>query len=280
MLRRPGPPLAGAALCAVLLAITGVLAFLSPVFRGGDSATLQGFVGLNRPRLTGFIHDVASLADPRPYALIGVALVAVALARRRPRVALAIPVVLVCSEVMTQTLKDLLAHPRPEEWLGTGQIAAASWPSGHATAAMSLALCAVLASPARMRPTVAAVGGAFAIAVSYAILTLGWHFPSDVLGGFLVATMWALLAIAVLAWADRRWPLRRAEVHLRPVDAAGPVAVAACAGGMAVAIAVGQPESVATYAVEHTTFVAGAAAIAAVAAVLAAALARGLVTRS
>ena len=132
---------------------------------------------------------------------------------------------------------------------------------------------------ARLRPTVAAVGGAFAIAVSYAILTLGWHFPSDVLGGFLVATMWTLVAIAVIAWSDLRWPVRRLESRLRPVDAVGPVLVAACAVLLAIAIAVGRPASVATYAAEHTTFVAGAAAIAAVAAVLAAALARGLIAR-
>ena len=43
----------------MLLAITGLLAFLSPVFRGRDAATLQGFIGLNRPQLDGFIHDVA-----------------------------------------------------------------------------------------------------------------------------------------------------------------------------------------------------------------------------
>jgi hypothetical protein len=30
----------------------------------------------------------------------------------------------------------------------------------------------------------------FAIAVSYAILALGWHFLSDVIGGFFVAAMW------------------------------------------------------------------------------------------
>lgn len=264
----------------MLLAITGLLAFLSPVFGGGDAATLEGFVGLNRPRLTGFIQDVAQLADPRPFALIGVALIAIALARGRPRVALAIPVIMVGSGLTTETLKQLIAHPRPQEWLGEGQIAAASWPSGHATASMALALCAVLAVPARLRPTVAALGGAFAISVSYAILALGWHFPSDVLGGFLVATIWALLAVSALAWSEGRWPVRRpSESRLRTVDAVGPVVVAACAGLLAVAIAAGRPVAVANYAADHTTFVAGAGAIAAVAAVLAAALARGLITR-
>ena len=52
---------------------------------------------------------------------------------------------------------------------------------------MALALCAVLAVPARWRPAAATAGGLFALGVAYAILALGWHFPSDVIGGYLVA---------------------------------------------------------------------------------------------
>ena len=137
----------------------------------------------DRTRLAPLLLHVAHIANPGPYALIGLALIVTAIARQRGRVALAIAVILIGSEVTTQLLKPLLAHPRPQEWLGTGQIAAASWPSGHATAAMALALCAILAVPARWRPAAASAGGLFSIAVAYAILSLGWHFPSDVFGG-------------------------------------------------------------------------------------------------
>jgi membrane-associated phospholipid phosphatase len=30
--------------------------------------------------------------------------------------------------------------------------------------------------------------------------------PSDVLGGYLMATLWAALAVAALRFAERRWP--------------------------------------------------------------------------
>ena len=93
----------------------------------------------------------------------------------------------------TQLLKPLLAAPRPITLLEFPVVAAASWPSGHATAVMSLALCSVLAAQARLRPFVAALGAAFAVAVCYSFLELGWHYPSDVLGGFLVAAAWTLL---------------------------------------------------------------------------------------
>jgi membrane-associated phospholipid phosphatase len=272
VVRRPRIALLAAAVCVAGLLLTLVLAYFAPPFGGRDAATLQGFVDLNRPRVTTLLSDVAHLADPAPYGLIGLALVVIALVRRRGRVALAIVVVLICSAVMTEALKPLLSHPRPQEWLGKGQIAAASWPSGHATAAMALALCAVLAVPARWRPAAATAGGLFALGVAYSILALGWHFPSDVIGGYLVAGLWTSLAVAVVS----RWDeLRPVSIERKP-----PSALAAGAPGLlvgaallgALLIALDRPHAVALYAREHPAFLLGAATIAALAALLTAAL--------
>ena len=268
VVRRPRTALLAALACVAGLLVTLVLAYFAPPFGGRDAATLQGFVDLNRPRLTPWLNDVAHLADPVPYALIGLALVLIALLRRRGRVALAIVGVLVWSEVTTEALKPLLSHPRPQEWLGKGQIAAASWPSGHATAAMALALCAVLAVPARWRPAAATGGGLFALAVAYAILALGWHFPSDVIGGYLVAGLWVALASAAIFRLDElrppRWePPRSSALATR---APGMLVGAALLG--ALLIALDRPHTVAVYAREHPAFVLGAATIAALAAVL------------
>ena len=277
MLRSPRIPLLGALAGLVGLALTGVLAYLVPLAQARDSATLLGFTGLNRPQLTPVLDAVAHLADPVPYAVIGFALAGLALARGRPRVAAAIVALLVLTGLTSQTLKPLLASPRYDQWLGSGQIAAASWPSGHATASMTLALCGILAAPARWRPTAAAVGAGFAIGVSYSILALAWHFPSDVLGGFLVAATWTLLAIAALAWAEQRWPSRpRAEAALRRSDALGPVVLWSGAAVAATAVVLARPDGAARYAADHSTFVAGAGGIAALAVLLALGLARGV----
>jgi hypothetical protein len=165
-----------------------------------------------------------------------------------------------------------------DEWLGDAQIAAASWPSGHSTAAMTMALCAVLAAPPRLRPTVGALGGAFAIAVAYAILTLGWHFPSDVLGGYLVSGTYVLVAVAAVAAADRRRPSRHgAEPVTQPADAIPALGVAVVLAGAAggVALALARPHALVEYATAHTTFVAGALAIAVLAVVLSGVMAAG-----
>src|SRR3954447_23045931 len=147
MLRRPRIALLAAFACLARLGVTLVLACSAPPCGGRVAATLQGFVDLNRPRLTPWLSHVAHLANPTPYALIGLALMSIALARRRGRVALAIAVVLIGSEVTTQLLKPLLAHPRPQEWLGKGQISAASRASGPATARVAVRPWAAVAGP-------------------------------------------------------------------------------------------------------------------------------------
>jgi membrane-associated phospholipid phosphatase len=276
VLRRPAPPLLLALACLFALAVTGVLAKLVPVTQQGDARTLNGFVDLNAPDLSPTLNTIAHLADPAPYALAGLGLALVALLRGRGRVALLIPVLFVLTGATTESLKHLLASPRVDEWLGHAQIAAASWPSGHSTAAMTMALCAVLAAPPRLRPTVAALGGAFALAVAYAILTLGWHFPSDVFGGYLVAATYVLLGIAAVTAADRRWPTRAgAEGVTRPVDVVPALAVAMLAAGAAVGLALARPHALLGYAATHTTFVVGAIAIAALATLLAGVMAAG-----
>lgn len=168
----------------------------------------------------------------------------------------------------TQLLKPLISSPRVimEPAVGvTGGL-----PSGHATAVMSLALCAVIAAPARVRPLVAAIMAAFAIAVCYSILELGWHYPSDVLGGFFVATAWTLVAMAALWTVQAR---RRSGVSILGVGR-GQTSVAAAlapvgtvvvgallAAGMIVVL---RPYAL-VYAAEHTAFIVGAAAIGALA---------------
>lgn len=280
VLRRPGPPLLLALLGALALALVGAATYLVPLGRARDSAALEGFAALDRPRLNPWLDLVAHLADPGPYALIGLALIAVALARRRPRLAVTVAVLLVLTGATTATLKHAFASPRFEDWIAW-PIADASWPSGHATASMTLALLGILVSPARLRPLAAVVGGGFALAVSYAILALRWHLPSDVLGGYLVAGTWIMAALAALNAAERRWPARRPPVDERPpgrADVVAALAVAAAAALGAVAVALRRPDAVASFVDEHTTFVAVAAAIAVLGISLATGLAAGLRT--
>jgi membrane-associated phospholipid phosphatase len=265
----------GAAIAAALLFLTWFLAFHVPWFERLDLNVLGGFTSLHRPRVNDIEHFIAELCNPNPYVYLAGAVVLVALARRRPGVALMIAAILLCANMTTQLLKPLLAAPRSVP-AGTWPISAAAWPSGHATAAMSLALCSVLAAPSRLRPVVAALGAAFAVAVSYSFLTLNWHYPSDVFGGFLVATVWTLSGIALLFALRARFA---GDPRTEPVDTAErpsvrqalrPSAVALLGAiGLAGLVALAHPHAVVSYAEAHTGFVVGACAIAALGLVLA-----------
>jgi membrane-associated phospholipid phosphatase len=201
---RPQVPLTLAGLCLVALALTWAVAALLPAGQVKDSVALYHFVLLGRPRVDLLANALLNLLDPIPFVCWGIALVAVALVRERPRLAVAAVGVMALAPVTADALKPLLAHPHVQ--VGAIEINAASWPSGHSAAALALALSAVLVAPARMRVLVAVLGGAFAAAVGCSLLILAWHMPSDVFGGYLVAALWMALALAGLGAAERRWP--------------------------------------------------------------------------
>jgi membrane-associated phospholipid phosphatase len=280
MARRPRIALLGAFGCFIALVAVGAVAYLTSFGRWLDGATLTGFVDLHSTRIDGLARHVGRLADPQPFLLAAAVLVAVALVRKRPRTAAVVPIILLGANLTTQFLKPALADHRFSSAIADTHIAAASWPSGHTTGAMSLALCAVLVSSSRLRPLVAALGGLFAVAVGYSTLVLSWHLPSDVFAGVLVAGLWTMLGVAALWAAAARWPERTGrgrEAALRVGEAITPSALAAiaataCAGALALA----RPGAAVAYAHAHTVFVAGAVAIALLGAILAASLAVAL----
>ncbi len=132
---------------------------------------------------------------------------------------------------------------------------------------MSLAIALVVVMPRRLRPAAAVVGVALALAVSFSIVSLGWHFPSDVVGGYLLATGWALVLLAgpaagrTRAGRERTWRTGLAAASRRTVEALAAVGLAAILVGTAVALAaaavvavVMRPTDFTAYAQEHTAF--------------------------
>lgn len=257
-----------AAGCAGVFVTVLALAYFDGPARWADGAALEGFLGLKAPLPIPVFERLAHLADPVPYGLFGLAVLAAALAQGRPRHALAASVLLGGSAVSSQVLKPLLAMDRSVGF-DFSQVNAAAYPSGHATASMALALAAVLVAPPAWRRAVALGGGAFALAVSYSILSLGWHFPSDVVGGYLVAATWCLLAVAGLRAAGARWPVHSGrDAARRLLDPGHARALAGSIGiAGAVVLAALAPQA-ADYAQRHTAFAVVAVGIAITAAAL------------
>jgi membrane-associated phospholipid phosphatase len=249
-------------------------AFVVPGGRALDAGAMQGFKGAAPPRLEPSIHGVAVLANPTPFVVAGVLLVALALLRRRPLMAAVVPAILLAANVTTQVLKPALEDPRTIDAGGVTSIYAGSWPSGHSTASMSLALCFVLVVGPRLRPLAAVLGAGYAIAVGYALVALGAHLPSDVLGGYLVAATFTLLGAAALAALEAHRPVRAAwarppAILSLPALTAAAAALLACAGAVVIVHAPGMTLS----ALQHPTAIAAGAGIAALGLMLTAGLA-------
>jgi len=199
MTRRPLTLLILALACALGALAVWLAAFAIPAGQRLDGSALAAFGLVAQPRLEPSIQGLAGLANMLPLMIIAATLVGVALLRRRWLMAAIVPLILLAANVFTQLVKPGLAHPRIVELSGIEGTYPASWPSGHSTVAMSLALCAVLVAGPHLRPFVAVLGAGYAIAVGYSLVALGWHLPSDVLGGFLVAATFTLLGTAALA---------------------------------------------------------------------------------
>lgn len=266
MPRTPRYLLVAAAACATGCAGVMALAYYVPSIRHADASALAQFVTAGWPNVWSTANAVMFLCDPGPFALLaGLLLVAVA-AKRGPRRAAALLVLLAGANASSEILKPLLAHHRSlAPWPHIHQVPAASFPSGHSAAAMSLALALVLGVPHRHRVLAAIVGGLFSLAVSFAVLILDAHFPSDVVGGHLLAAAWALTALAALRHADFRWPevgtvrrAARAALERPRVRLAGYLALLLLATA---ALAVTRSERLSTFLEAHTALVVVAAAV-------------------
>lgn len=257
---------AGALLCLAGLVLVGAVATFSARGRSMDASALLGFVTLE-PTAIGLLAERAvHLVDPPAYALLCLALTAGALLRNRVRLAAAVPALFVATGVTTALLKQLLAHPRaPEVLSGQGwQIADASFPSGHATAAMTVALCLMLVTPGSWRPLAALAGAAFAGFIGIGILIAHWHMPSDVFGGFFVAAAWVLTVFALAPRGLQVDGARGRALH----HAVTGVVLVGCLACVAAVLAY-EASAAAGFFAEHTLAAAASAGLAALALVLA-----------
>lgn len=143
-----------------------------------------------------------------------VAAAALALARRRLSLAVQVAVLVAGANLTTRIAKAYLLD-RPV--LGVGADYGNTLPSGHTTAAGSVAAGLLLVVPPRARPAVAVLGGGYTALTGISTLVGQWHRPSDVVAGALVVLGWTALVCG--AMAARGGPAGTATAALRRVDA-------------------------------------------------------------
>ena len=148
------------------------------------------------PDATRVANDVLHSVTRSSLFLLTAGLMLLAFARRRIRLALLVGATVTASVVTTELLKTrILGRPMLDDVTG---IEVNSYPSGHATIGMSLALGLVMVTPSHRLPIASGLGSFVAVMFGIGVLATGWHRPSDVLGAFLVCAAWFLIAAALI----------------------------------------------------------------------------------
>jgi membrane-associated phospholipid phosphatase len=204
------------------------------------------------------LHAVAAAS----FALMAAAVIAM---RRRDTPALLLAALLVVGATATaQLLKPALGELGIFDAESTHELDR-TFPSGHAATTLALGLALVHAVPSGWRWAAAAFAVTCSTAVGIGVLMLGWHYPSDEVGGFLIAGAWSAATSSRTA-AGRPPPGGHGDARGRPGVAVLSTLGLAAAGCLAL------PIVAFAHLVEGRTappaFAAGAATIAAVAIVV------------
>ncbi|MEV6595742.1 phosphatase PAP2 family protein [Actinoplanes sp. NPDC051346] len=183
-----------------------------------DSGVADGLNRLvsTRPAVVDALEFVAR-AGGRPIMmwLVTIAVVAM-LIRRRFRLAIYLVVTGVGALLMDPSLKALIARLRPVVDIPVASAPGNSFPSGHALGSMivygALLLVFLPAVSARHRKWFITVMAMIVVAIGITRISLGVHYVSDVLAGWMLGAAW----LGVTAYAFRVWrrEIGRPEVPL------------------------------------------------------------------
>jgi membrane-associated phospholipid phosphatase len=183
-------------------AIIGLLIFAAmayPLSRGEtiafDLPVRAAIHGWAFPALTAAMRLITMLGTPYFLLPLGAILVLRFVKRGDRQAAYLLIAGSLGAEAVSHLLKTLIHRQRPEVFFGLAPAETYSFPSGHAfvPAVYFGILAGILAAGMPWRAAVVAL----AVLLGFSRVYLGYHYPSDVVGGWALAVVWlALWAMA------------------------------------------------------------------------------------
>ncbi|MBV1703161.1 MAG: phosphatase PAP2 family protein [Hyphomicrobiales bacterium] len=167
---------------------------------GLDSAIRMGAHGLASPLLTQLAQQMSWFGDLAVLGLFGAVAVAVLLRRRHRDAALFLVLTMLGALALENGLKFSFQRVRPPAFFGP-EPWTYSFPSGHALfsacfyGAIAIVTSRAMQSTAR-KAVVWIVTVALVLMIGGARIYLGVHYPSDVMGGYLVAIAWIAMLLS------------------------------------------------------------------------------------
>jgi membrane-associated phospholipid phosphatase len=186
----------GHALVALLAAAGVVGVYLAcvrtPLGQSVDTMMMRG-ADVRHERVVQVLDRALNGTTLASLVLVCVAAAAIGIVRRRIDLALAAGLLVIGANASTRLFK--LRLPRPDL---DGYPMPNSFPSGHTTAAASVAFALVLVLPFAIRGTVALIGAAYVTIIAIATVWAEWHRPSDTVAALLVVLAWGAGASALI----------------------------------------------------------------------------------
>ncbi|MET8154309.1 phosphatase PAP2 family protein [Actinoplanes sp. NPDC049668] len=247
-----------------LLAAAGVVAVYlacvrTPLGQSVDTLMMRG-ADVDHPRVVEVLNRALNGTTLASLVLVCVAAAAIGFVRRRVDLAVAAGVLVLGANASTRLFKLRLPRPNLDDFPAPN-----SFPSGHTTAAASVAFALILVLPFAIRGTVALIGAAYVTIIAVATVWAEWHRPSDTVAALLVVLAWGAGASALV----RAYRSTSTGVTVRPNRMAmlifgGVGALSALAGLLGVGAVVLAESAMPDFVSGRFAFAAGIAGIAAV----------------
>jgi len=150
------------------------------------------------PWLESVLRDVTALGSTVVLTIITLAMAGFLFVTKRTTLSLLLLLSVSLGMVLSNTLKLLLARPRPELVAHIVQVHTLSFPSGHAllSAVTYLTIGALFARDhpsIRVKAYIVSIAVLLSLLVGISRVYLGVHYPTDVLAGWAVGGAWACL---------------------------------------------------------------------------------------
>ncbi|MBE9159557.1 phosphatase PAP2 family protein [Nodosilinea sp. LEGE 06152] len=183
----------GVALPLAGLVTLGLLVAAHPTLPAWDAAFLLRLHRYASPALNQAVAIATDLGTFWGVLPASLGLMALGLWHRRWQPASYLAFVMAGSAVLNPIAKQLWHRVRPALWDGIPPHTDFSFPSGHATYSMAFVMALVLLNWENpKRPWLLGLGGLFVFCIGASRVYLGAHYPSDILGGWLLAIAWAI----------------------------------------------------------------------------------------
>lgn len=157
-----------------------------------DTLMMEG-ADVSHPRVVEVLSKALNGTTLVSLVLVCLAAAAIGFIRGRIDLALAAGLMVIGANASTRIFKTQLPRPNLD-----GFPASNSFPSGHTTAAASVAFALILVLPFAIRGTVALIGAAYVTIIAVATVWAEWHRPSDTVAALLVVLAWGAGASALV----------------------------------------------------------------------------------